>query len=141
MRVTTCVCRVIAAITLVILWLGAIPLYGTPFVGCSEIGYFAVTAGCSNWPEFIRGFGVVLICAVVGPAQVYLHYFSLLFLAVVTVLGGFTNINSGEHLEIGGLPDLLDSALFGLPLFVGGVIAFVLYLGVRKYLRMNAGAA
>ena len=131
--------KTIGAIVLGIAWLGLIPFYGAPFVGCSEIAYLTIKLGCSSWPEFLRGFGVILICLLVSPPRVQLHFYVLLILASVTILGGVAALKSGDMPDFHSLRDLLRSILYGAPLFLGGLSAYFSYLGVTRFLKRGVG--
>ena len=134
MRILTTIFRVIAAITFSIIWLGVIPIYGGPFASCEISGYLTLQAGCSDWPIFLRGFGFVLIAAVIAPSKTGLHYVAFIIIGAVTLIGGFEGWRSGLYYEIKDFDDMLYMALGKSPLAVGGLVALLLFLSGKKFI-------
>lgn len=134
MRILTIIFRVIAAITFAIIWLGVIPIYGGPFGGCETSGYLTLKVGCSDWPIFLRGFGFVLIPAVIAPSQTGLHYVAIIIIGAVTLIGGFEGWRTGLYYDIKNFDDMLYMALGKSPLAVGGLVGLLLFLSGKKFI-------
>lgn len=125
--------RVVAGITLAFFWIAVIPVYGEPFDGCKVSGYLTLQLGCSVWPQFISGFGFVLIAAVIAPSKARLHYVAVVVIVVITLLGGFEGLKTGVLYDVSCLDDRVAIAAAAYPLAVGGLMVFLLIQG-RKAL-------
>ncbi len=131
MRAIVTILRVFAAIILALLWVGLFPIYSDPFAGCDSYGYLTLQEGCSNWPQFFRGFGFVLIAAVIAPSRIHLHYVAIVVIGIATLFGGFEGLRLGGHFDVHSLNDLAGQAFRTYHLFVGGLLALLLFLGVK----------
>lgn len=123
------VLRIIVVLVLSIVWVGLIPIYGQPFGGCDFAGYATLELVCSSWPEFLRGFGFVLIWLAITPARIWLYVLVLSLLAVLSVM---------EQIRFGSLwyaqsgDELVAALAYGLPIITGGLVAFAMYFGIRR---------
>ena len=136
--ITKAALRIVVALVTSIVWTGLIPVFGMPFGGCDAYGCTTFELGCSAWPEFIRGFGFVLIWLVIAPSRKWLYVLALILLAVLSVfheikMNGFTLLQSADG--------ILLAVSQGLPILLGGLTAFGMYVAVRqiagKYLQNN----
>ena len=122
------VLRIVVALVLSIVWVDLIPLYGMPFGGCDTQGYATLQLGCSSWPEFIRGFGFVLIWLAIIPARLWLYILVLTLLAVLSVMEQF---RTGILWCAQSAEELIAALAWGLPIITGGFVAFAMYAGIR----------
>ncbi len=127
--------RIVVALVLSIVWAGLIPIFGEPFGGCNAHGYVTFELGCISWPEFVRGFGFVLIFMAIAPARISLHVVALTLLAVLSVsqevrFNGLTPLQSADG--------LLLALARGLPIILGGLVAVGMYFGIRQFTQRYA---
>lgn len=124
--------RIVVALVMSIAWVGLIPIYGEPSGGCYTSGYATLEYGCSSWPEFIRGFGFVLIWLAIAPASMWLYFLVLTLLAVLSVM---------EQIRIGSLwyaqsaGEMVAVLTQGFPIITGGLVAFATYSGIRQVVQ------
>ena len=130
--------RIITAFGLAFVWCGLIPIYGTPFGGCTVQGYLTLELGCSSWPEFLVGFGAVLIIAVISPYRARMHFVAVGLFAFVAILGGFSNIGLAYLPSFSRPIDWLYLAYHGSPVFFGSLTALLLVLGLVHFLTRGA---
>ena len=106
--------------------LSLIPLYGALFGGCDAAGFATLQLGCSDWPEFLRGFVFVACCAV-APRQFYLALIATVIVFAVAALGGAAYVGAGQF-GYSSPRDAVFVFLAGLPVFLGGLVAYVFHL-------------
>ena len=141
------IARTLIAISAALYLPGLIPIYNAPFNGCGGTpgfvssfvsGFTTLQWGCSDWPEFLRGF-IFVSAAAVGPSWLKLPVIALLILLLIAGLGGVDLMSTGLGIA-DSLADQVFHLLAGLPILLGGVFAFLLYIGIVKKAQ-NIGAA
>jgi len=135
LSITKTVLRIFVALVLSIGWVGLIPIFGMPFGGCDTYGHATSELGCSSWPEFVRGFGFVLIFIAIAPNRTWSQVLVMTLLAVLSILqeiktNGFAFLQSADG--------FFHAIAQGLPIITGGLVAFGLYFGVRQVAHRRA---
>ncbi len=115
--------RAILGLSAGILGAALIPVYSAPFSGCEATGFLADEAGCSSWPEFMRGF-VFVICCTLAPVEYRLPLIALLVLFLLAFLGGVESIMTGEYFRFSTTEPF---SLFAYWALIGGFLAYVVY--------------
>lgn len=117
-------------------FISLIPIYGAPFVGCDASGFMTLEFGCSDWPEFARGF-VLVACFAIAPRRFRLPLVAVAILLIVAALGGVEYVKTGLF-EYHSPVDAVFRFLAGLPVLLGGLGAYALYMSLGK---ITAGRA
>ncbi|NLB13624.1 MAG: hypothetical protein GX826_06355 [Gammaproteobacteria bacterium] len=137
--------RLIAGLTLAVVFLASQSIYSEPFPGCEVRGFLTFQRGCTSWADFLAGFGVVLLMGVVGGRRLHAGLIGLVLVFVLAIFGGLASIQAGEHLYI--FENTGDVVLiwrwFDFPILLGGVVAYgLLMLGFFLFHhRRGTGAA
>lgn len=129
--------KIIAAIVISVIWLPIIPIYGAPFGGCEANGFLTLKIGCSEWPEFIRGFVFIIILSLICKKYISVAIIGLCVIGLISVLGGFELIWQGEIYRFQSVERLYFSVTEGFPLLFGGFIALLLGQYINK-IRNNS---
>ena len=124
--------RVLVALSLAVWWVSLLPIHSEPFSGCEVRGFLTLQSGCSDWPQFLRGFGLVLIAGVIAPGKFKPQYLALITVLLVAPFAGFEGLRLGLHLDVDGISDLVGGFLDASPLVIGACFALVLDTGVRS---------
>jgi hypothetical protein len=134
-RRTLEICKAGAGIVLGIVGAGLVPVFGMPFTGCGERGWFVISPQCGHWPEALRGFLFVLPIAVLAPARWILPVFANVLLLALAMGGGIAAVRAGEYLQ----PYFQVSAglSFGYPIAVGGLVAMLPWALLRARARRS----
>lgn len=118
----------ITAMIVSLLVLGLIPIHSAPFGGCNTSGYSTLLLGCSDWPEFSRGFLLITSLALLSQHKSFLSLFGLCIALVISMCGGIVLIKTGlapsyflRHFQE-------ISQHFNHPLFIGALSAYSIYL-------------
>ena len=112
--------RIVFALMCSVAWFGFIPVYGEDFGGCEIRGFHTLETGCSSWPEFFRGFGVVFLFALITPRHIIFPLFAIVFVTILSLAGGAENLNIGENSLQYDLEHFLWLAGSQLPFLLGG---------------------
>lgn len=121
--------RDISAFIIGFISLGLIPIYGQPFGGCSENPYLTLDPHCGIWPELLRSFIFITIVCFVSKSSYIAPLIGLVCVLLITTLGGFENITSGE-VQVNDYQHLINNAILATPEIIGAVSAFFMYLFV-----------
>ena len=117
--------KALAGVALGCLGLSLVPMYGKPFVGCESSGWLALTPGCSHWPEAFRGFLFVFPISLLASARASLPLGAMLFLLVLSLLGGLEPLKGGETFGSNPLANLPAAFAMGYPVLAGGALGLL----------------
>lgn len=120
------VARLVTGLIVSILFLMSQNIYGSPFPGCEARGFFTLQSGCSYWPEFICGFGIVSLIAIIGGSRIHAKFIGLMIVVSIAIVGGLNAFQTGDYLyALHNLGETLFSLHWILsPLLLGGVVAY-----------------
>ncbi len=139
MRISLSVARTTLSIAAGVVFASQIPVYDHPFGGCEVSGFLTLQVGCSDLPEFLRGF-LFVACFALAPRQYRLPLLATTVLLVVAVFGGLPNIMTGQA-EYSAIIDGVFVMMVGLPIFIGGLMAYALYVLFLKMSGKGRSAA
>ncbi len=120
------VARLAVGLAVSVVFLMSRDVYSSPFPGCETRGFFTLQPGCSSWSDFISGFGMVLLIAVIGGERIHAKFIGLAIVIFLAIIGGPGALQTGNYLYV---LDNLNEVLFSLhwilsPLLLGGVVAY-----------------
>lgn len=134
MRSTANILRVILSIMIGLAFMGLMPVYDEPFVGCQTRGFATLVLGCSLWPDFLTGLVTALVIALIGPRQLRPQLWGLTIVTIIAILGGPAAIKSGMHLNILKPAEMMFYWRgSGLALFLGGLMGSGIFYFLSRH--------
>lgn len=129
--------KVLLSVMVGLAFMAIMPIYDEPFGGCQDRRFITLVRGCSLWPDFLIGLGVVLLVASLGPNRRLTHLWGVGVVTAVAVLGGPGAIKAGIHLDLWSQPSNL---IFywrgsGMALVLGGLVGSGLLMIIPHWLR------
>lgn len=117
----------ILGVALGVLGFGLVPVFGAPFIGCGEsaFGRWGLAAGCSLWPEVLRGGLLVAPIAWLAPRAWRLPVVAVAVLVMLSFVGGIGALAHGPGVPLDSPAALLDAFMQGFPNALGGLIVLL----------------
>lgn len=122
--------KIFGGVGLIFIMILLFPIYDMPYEGCAKYGFLGFVPGCSLWPEFFLGMGLIAIVSIIFRGRILAHYLVFALIAAVGLVGGPRSIKA---IKAGLQPDTSSFVSYiqsiwgsgGIAIILGAVLAMV----------------